>query len=152
MIQFSFFIDRKKRIFLIRFQRFLYLMMEKGKLYIRIMGFKIPFPYSRKKIYLPRKLVYLKKGYLFLRKWRLKKIDADLSFSDPMVNGIAYGMMRAIETVKRDQRVKVDINFLGINRLKAEFVISSWTFIKQLKNFFFPLLCEMRRGLKKEVN
>ncbi len=149
MIQSSISLAKKERIFFIGFSKFLSLLVDNEKVYIRIMGIKIPFPFKRRRIYIPKKLVYIKKGYSFLRKWKVKEIEADISFSDPMINGIAYGMMSAIDTIKIDQRVKVNINFFGKNRLKAEFLISNWEFMKNLISFFIPLLIEMRRGHRK---
>lgn len=149
MIQSSLFLDKSERTFFLRFNRLLSFMMENGKVFIKIMGFKIPFLTPNQRIYIPKKLIYLNKGYSFLRQWRLKKIALEVSFSDPMMNGITYGIMKAVEAIKGEQRVEININFLGKNRLKAEFVISYWEFIRNLVSFLFPLLIEMRRGFKK---
>lgn len=149
MIKSSLFLDKKEKSLSIYPNRLFAIVVEKWKVYIKIMGLKMPFSITRERIYIPKKFIYLKKGYSFLRKWRIKQIEADLSLSDPMVNGVLYGTMRAIETLRMDQRFNVNINFLGINRLKADFLISYWEFIKHLISFFFPLFIDMKRGLKK---
>jgi hypothetical protein len=149
MIQVSFLLSHLHKNFSIRFNKFLSFILEKGGSYLRILGLNIPITFKKKRFRLPLQKSFLKNLYLFIRQWKLKRIEAKISFPDPMVNGVAYGMLKVIETIKREPRVNVEINFLGINQLRGDFIISILRFFQYSRKLFFPLLKEMRRGFKK---
>jgi hypothetical protein len=89
--------------------------------------------------------VYLKELFSFLTKWRLKKIEGTLSLPDPMMNGVIYGWVSALEARKGGRKINVSINFLGENRISGEAVLSPGVFSNYLKRWIFLLLKE-RRG------
>lgn len=149
MIQFSFYLDSGNSKLLIRFNRFLSFLRDRGKIYIRVFGIDIPILLKIKDFIIPLKIKYMKRWYLFIRQLKVKRIDANISFNDPMLNGIAYGIVSALDALGRDHRLNININFLGSNRYSGDFLISYKAFFKQLFKLIFPLLSEMRRGSRK---
>jgi len=145
MIPVSFSWDTKKRSISLRWDGFFSLGWENGKVLTKILGFPIRFGFKPPKIRSPMRWVYLKEGFSFLPKWKLKKVEGTFSFSDPMVNGLLYGWVSAIETGKVDRTINVTINFLGENRCSGEAIISLKTLLHHLRKWFFFRLREVRR-------
>jgi hypothetical protein len=140
--------DTRKKSLLLKWDGFVSSGWEKGKILTKILGVSISIPLKRKKIQLPDKLpirwVYLKGIFSFLTKWRLKKVEGTLSFSDPMVNGILYGWVSAIQTGKADPKMDVTVNFLGENWCRGEAVLSLKILFHHFRSWIFPLIREMR--------
>ena len=105
-----------------------------------------PISFRKTKVGLPLRWVYLKGVFSFVSKWKVKKVDVALSFSDPMVNGSIYGWVKAVETVKGNRKINVTVNFLGENGCRGEFVIFPKVLFHHLKKWILPLLWEMRKG------
>jgi hypothetical protein len=145
MIPVSFSWDTKKRSISLRWDGFFSFGWENGKVLTKLLGFPIRFGFKRQKIRSPMRWVYLKEGFSFLSKWKLKKVEGTFSFSDPMVNGLLYGWVSAIETGKVDRTINVTINFLGENRCSGEAIISLKTLLHHLRKWFFFRLREVRR-------
>ncbi|NWF94335.1 MAG: hypothetical protein HXY46_15675 [Syntrophaceae bacterium] len=115
----------------------------------KILGLAIPLPSLRGKKGLSFRWVYIKEVLSFLRKWRVKKAEVAVSFSDPMANGLLYGLISALEDGKRDRKIQIDINFLGKNRFSGEAIISPGVFFQHLKRWILLLLREKKgRGQK----
>jgi hypothetical protein len=74
----------------------------------------------------------------------MKRVEGTISFPDPMVNGILYGWMSAIQTREPDRRIAVTVNFSGENWLNGEFAFSLKTLIHHFRNWIYPLIREMR--------
>ena len=140
--------DTQKRSLLVKWTGFISSGWEKGTISTKILGVSIPIPLKRKKIQFPGRLpmrwVYLKGIFSFLTKWRLKKVEGTLSFPDPMVNGILYGWLSAIQTRKADRKTHVTVNFLGENWCRGEVTVSLKTLFYHFKRWIFPLIREMR--------
>ena len=134
--------DTRKRLVSIKWNGFLSLVWEKGKILMKILGFPIPFRPRQKRIHFHMQWVYLKEAFSFLTKWKLKKVEGTFSLPDPMVNGLLYGWISAFETVKPSQKISVTINFLGENRFSGEAVLSLKIFFHHLKRWVFLLLRE----------
>jgi len=150
MIPFSLSWDTLRRSIGFRWNGFLSLAWENGKVLVKILGFPIPFVFrGKKKIHLLRRWVYLKEAFSFLRKWRLKKVEGTLSTSDPMVNGLLYGWASAIETGKVGQKINVTINFLGENWCRGELTISPKILLRHLSRWILFLIQERREKMKR---
>jgi hypothetical protein len=121
---------------------------ENGKISTKIFGLPVPLPLQKKKVELPSKLpirwVYLKGIFSFLTKWKVKKVEGTLSFPDPMINGILYGWMSAIQTGRANQKAHVTVNFLGENGCRGEVTLSLKILFHHLRSWIFPLSREMR--------
>jgi hypothetical protein len=127
---------------------------KEGRTSIKILGCSIPIPTKKQKIQLAGKLplrwIYLKGIFSFLTRLKLKKLEATLSFPDPMVNGILYGWTSAIQTGNSNRKIHVTINFLGENWCEGEMTLSLKIFFQYLRRWIFPLIREMRgRKLRK---
>jgi hypothetical protein len=133
---------------LFRWNGFVSSGVESGKISAKILGVPIPLPLKKKKIRLPSQLpirwIYLKGIFSFLTKWKLKKGEATLSFQDPMVNGILYGWMSAIQSGRADRKINVTVNFLGENGCRGEATLSLKILFHHLRSWIFPLIREMR--------
>lgn len=149
MIPISLCWDTRKKMVLLKWNRFISSGWEKGKISTKIFGLRIPLPLIKKRVQLPSQFpvrwVYLKGIFSFLTKWKLKKVEGTLSFPDPMVNGILYGWMSAIQTGRADQKAKVTVNFLGENECWGEITLSLKILFHQFRSWIFPLILEMRR-------
>jgi hypothetical protein len=145
MIPFSLSWDTQKKLISLKWDGFLSLRWEKGKVLMKVLGFLIPFGLRQKSIHFPMRWVYLKELFSFLTKWRLKKIEGTLSLPDPMMNGVIYGWVSALEARKGGRKINVSINFLGENRISGEAVLFPGVFSNYLKRWIFLLLKE-RRG------
>lgn len=139
--------SRGKSVFL-KWNGFVSSGWENGKISVKILGLSIPTPSKKKKIQLPGKLpmrwIYLKGMFSFLTKWKLKKVEGTFSFEDPMVNGILYGWMSAIQTGRADQKIHVAVNFLGENWCRGEMTLSLKILFHHLRSWVFPLIREMK--------
>jgi len=148
MIPISFSWDSRKRSFLLEWNGFVSSGRENGKILIKILGVPIPLPLKKKKVQLPKKLpvrwIYLKGIFSFLAKWKLKKVEGTLSFPDPMINGMLYGWMSAMETARVDRKIHVTVNFLGENWCRGEVIVSLKILFHHLRSWIFPLIREMR--------
>ena len=146
MIPFSLSWDTQKRLISFKWNGFLSLVWEKGKVLTKILGFPIPFRLRQKKIHFPIRWVYLKEAFSFLTKWRLKKVEGTFSLPDPMMNGLLYGWISALETVKAGRKIHVTINFLGENRFSGEAALSLKAFFHHLRRWVFLLLQKRKEG------
>lgn len=142
MIPFSFFWDTQNRSISLKWNGFLSLVWEKGRVSTKILGFPIPFSLRQKKVRFSMRWVYLKEVFSFLKKWRLKKVEATLSLPNPMMNGLLYGWISAFGKGKVTRKVNVSINFLGENRFSGEAVLPLKPFLHHLKRWVFLLLQE----------
>ncbi len=145
MIPFLLSWDTQKRLISLKWNGFLSLVWEKGKVLTKILGFPIPFRLRQKKIHFPIRWVCLKEAFSFLTKWRLKKVEGTFSLPDPMMNGLLYGWISALEIVKAGRKIHVTINFLGENRFSGEAVLSLKAFSHHFKRWVF-LLLQKRKG------
>jgi hypothetical protein len=148
MIPISLCWDTWKRSVLLKWNSFVSSGWENGKISTKILGLPIPLSFKRKKIQFPSqppiRWVYMKGIFSFLAKWKAKKVEGTLSLSDPMVNGVLYGWMSAIQTLRADHRVHVTVNFLGKNGCKGEVTLSLRVLFYHLRSWILPLICEMR--------
>jgi hypothetical protein len=145
MIPFLLSWDTQKKSISFKWDGFLSLSRARGKVLTRIIGIPIPSGFRQKKIHFPMRWVFLKETLSFLKKWRLKKIEGTLSFPDPMMNGVLYGWLSALETSMGSRKINVSINFLGENRFSGEAVVSPKAFFNYFKNCVFLLFRERRR-------
>jgi hypothetical protein len=60
-----------------------------------------------------------------LRAFSISHLSLDLSFDDPMINGICYGSFRSV----RMKRVHLGVNFWGENRFVGEFALRLYRII-----------------------
>ena len=104
MIPFSLSWDTQKRSILLKWDGFLSLGWEKGKVLMKILRISDSLQPQKERIHFPMRWVYLKEAFSFLKKWRLKKMEGTFSLPDPMMNGLLYGWMSALETGKTDER------------------------------------------------
>jgi len=149
MIPVSFCWNAQKRLVLLKWNGFISSQWRDGKISAKILGCSIPIPIKKKDIQplsqLPIRWVYLKGIFSFLTKWKLKKLEGNVSFPDPMVNGILYGWASAIQAGGKNQKIHVAINFLGENWWRGEVTISLKILFHHFRNWVFPLVHEMRR-------
>jgi hypothetical protein len=148
MIPISLSWDSRRRSFLLKWNGFVSSGWEKGKILVKILGVPISILLKKKRIPLPGKLplrwIYLKGFFSFLAKWKLKKVEGTLSFPDPMINGMLYGWMSAMETARADREIHVTVNFLGENWCRGEVIVSLKILFHHLRSWIFPLIREMR--------
>ena len=144
MIPISFSWDTRKKLIGLKWNRFFSLGWENGEVLKKIVGLPIPSRFKQKGTRFPIKWGYLKGALSFLTKWKLKKVEGTFSFPDPMINGLLYGWISAIETGKADRKINVTINFLGENWCSGEAMISPKIMLHHLKGWMLPLLKEMR--------
>ncbi len=144
MIPFLLSWDTQKRLISLKWNGFLSLVWERGKVLTKILGFPIPFRHRQKKIHFHMRRVYLKEIFSFLAKWKLRKVEGTFSLPDPMMNGLLYGWISALETVKPDRKINVTINFLGENRFSGEAALPLKAFFHHLKRWVFLLLREKK--------
>ena len=155
MIPISLFWDSRKRSIGLKWNGFFSLGREKGKVFMKIFRFPIslspkgigPKP---KKIHLPMRWVYLKRAFSFLKEWKLKEVKGTLSFPDPMVNGLLYGWMCAVQHGKVDRKIDVTVNFLGENWCRGEVVMSLKVLFRHFTKWMLPFIVEMRKGDKRK--
>jgi hypothetical protein len=112
---------------------------------MRIFGFPFPFNPSEKGIRFRMRWIYLKEALSFLKEWRLKKMEGTISLPDPMINGLLYGWISALETERTGEKIHVTINFTGQNRFSGEAILPLKAFIYHLKRWVFLLIREKRR-------
>jgi hypothetical protein len=146
MIPFLLFWDTHKRSISLRWNGFLSLVWEKGKVSTKILGFPIPFSLRQKSVPFSVRWVYLKEAFSFLTKWRLKKVEGTLSLPDPMMNGLLYGWISAFGKGKMGRKINVSINFLGENRFSGEAALPLKPFFHHFKRWVFLLLQEKGGG------
>jgi hypothetical protein len=148
MIPISLCWDTWKRSFLLKWNGFVSSGWENEKIATKILGLPIPLSFKKKKIQFPSQLpirwVYMKGIFSFLAKWKVKKVEGTLSLPDPMVNGVLYGWMSAIHTVRADHKVHVTVNFLGENGCQGEVTLSLRILFHHLRSWILPLIREMR--------
>jgi hypothetical protein len=115
---------------------------------MRIVGLPIPLPFNKKGIQLPGKIpirwIHLKGMFSFFSKWKLRKVEGTLSFPDPMVNGVIYGWMSAIQAESTGRKNRLTINFLNENWCRGEVILSLGIFFQTLRGWIIPLVREMR--------
>ena len=149
MIPISFWWNARKRSASIKVDGFVSSEWEKGKLTTKILRMPIPFSLAKEKTRFsgipPLRWVYLKGIFSFFKEWKMKRVEGTVSFPDPMVNGILYGWMSAIQAAgKREGKMDVRVNFSGENWLKGEFAVSLKTLFHHFRSWMYPLIREMR--------
>ena len=152
MIPVSFIWDTRKRTIQVKWNGFFSFGWENGKVLKKVVGIPIPFDIRRegRKIDLYRmRWIYLKEIFSLLKEWELKKVEGALSFPDPMVNGVLYGWLSAMETGRVGQKVNVSINFIRENWCTGEATISPKVLFCHLRRIL-PLLREMRGAAQKD--
>ncbi len=83
--------------------------------------------------------IHAKETFLFLKEWKVKKVEGSFSFPDPMVNGVLYGWSSALGLGQESRRIVLDINFCGENWCSGEVTVSPKAFFRYLLRWF-PLL------------
>jgi hypothetical protein len=148
MIPVSFCWDTQKRSVILKWNGFISSQWKDRKISIKALGCSIPISIKKQEIQppgrLPMRWVYLNGMFTFLTKWKLKKLEGNLSFPDPMVNGILYGWASALQTGKKNQKIHVAINFLGENWWRGEVTISLKILFHHFRRWIFPLIHEIR--------
>ena len=155
MIPISLSWDSEKRLVALKWNGLFSSGLKNGKVFINILGIPLPLRFKKirpkpPKVYFPIRWMDVKGAFSFLREWRLKKVEGTFSFPDPMVNGILYGWMSAVQTVKADQKINVSINFLGETWCRGEVSLSLKALFYHLWKWILPLFREIwgRRSRK----
>jgi len=153
MIPISLSWDTQKKSIILKWNGFISLKWKSGKTLAKILGIPIPFRVKKQEVHIPMQWVYVKGIFSFLTKWRVKKMEGTFSFPDPMVNGILYGWLNAIDSGRVDRKINFSVNFLGENWCRGEVVVSLKTVFHHFRRWILPLFMEMkRRRPKMEVN
>jgi len=151
MIPISLCWDTRKRSALLKWNGLISSGWQDGKIRVKILGSPIPLSLKKNGVHLfgklPVRWIYLKGIFSFLSKWKLKKVEGTFSFPDPMVNGVLYGWMSAIQAGGVDRKNRVTVNFLGENWCEGEMTLSLKIFFQYLRSWIFSLIRE-RRGRK----
>jgi hypothetical protein len=149
MIPISLCWDIQKRSVLLKWNGVISSGWENGKVLTKILGISIPVPLKKRRIPIFRKppiqWIYLKGVFSFITKWKIKKMEGSISFPDPMINGVLYGWMSAIQTERKSPNIYVRVNFLGENWCRGEVTLSLKILFHHLRMWIFPLIREMRR-------
>ena len=143
MIPVSLIWDTRKGSMALQWNGFFFLGWENGRVTKRLLGIPVPFGFRRKRKksdVSKARWADMKGALAFLKKWELKKVEGTLSFPDPMVNGIAYGWLSAIEAERIGRKVNLTINFLGENWCAGEAAVSPKILFYHLGRWFFSLL------------
>ncbi len=148
MIPISLYWDTRRKSALLRWNGFVSSGWENGKMRIKILGIPIPLPMKKEKIQLhgqpPIRWRYLKGFFSFLTEWKMKRVEETISLPDPMLNGILYGWMSAVQTERAEQKIHITVNFLGENWCRGEVTLSLKILFHHLRSWIFPLILEMR--------
>jgi len=139
MIPIRFSWDTRKRSILLKWNGFFSATWEGGKVLAKILGISIPFRAGAKRIHLPGRWIDLKRAFSLLKKWKVTKVEGTVSFPDPMVNGVLYGLASAVNAAKTDPAVHLTVNFLGENWCSGEAQISPKTLFSAMFGWIFPL-------------
>jgi hypothetical protein len=138
--------DTQKKLVFLRWNGFVSSEWEGGKIVVKILGMSIPL--KKEKIQLPGRLpirwIYLKGFLSFVTKWKIKKVEGTLSFPDPMINGILYGWMSAIQAGKGERKIDVTVNFLGENGCRGEATLPLKIFFRHLRSWISLLIRETK--------
>jgi len=150
MIPISLWWDARKKSAALKMDGFISSEWENGRMTTTILRMPISLsPLKREKNQRsgipPVRWSYLKGMFSFLTQWKVKKVEGTLSLPDPMMNGILYGWMSAIQTREPDRKIAITINFLGENWLKGEFTVSLKALFHHFRSWIYPLIREMRR-------
>jgi hypothetical protein len=140
--------NTRTRSVLLKWNGFISSEWEKGRMMAKILGLSILLPLKDKRIQLPSRFpvrwIYVKGIVSFLTKWKAKKVEGTLSFPDPMLNGILYGWMSALQTERAERKIHITVNFLGENWCRGEVTLSLKILFHHLRSWIFPLILEMR--------
>ena len=123
MIPISLLWDTRKRSIRLTWDGFLSVGWEKGGMLARILGIPIPGRLKKRTFRVPLRPMPLREAVVFLKAWRIKKVEGTISFPDPMVNGMLYGWLSAVQSMGQKGRVNVTVNFLGENACSGEAVM-----------------------------
>ncbi len=148
MIPISFSWNSRNQSASIKMDGFVSSEWKNGRMTTKILGLPLSFSLTKKTARFSRiprlRWVYLRGFFSFLSKWRLKKLEGTLSFPDPMVNGVVYGWMSAVQTWEPARKIAVTVNFSGENWLRGEVIVSVRTLIHHFRNWIYPLIREVR--------
>src|SRR5512139_1657762 len=98
MIPISLSWDTQKKKIILKWNGFISSEWENGKTITKILGIPVPSRFKKREVHIPMQWVYVKGIFSFLTQWRVRKIEGTFSFPDPMVNGILYGWLSAIDS------------------------------------------------------
>lgn len=70
-----------------------------------------------------------------LRAFSIARLSLDLSFDDPMINGICYGSFQGV----RMKRVRLGVNFWGENRFVGQFALPLYRIVIPTLRLLFKL-------------
>jgi hypothetical protein len=149
MIPISLSWDTQKISIILKWNGFVSLKLKSGKTLTKILGIPIPSRFKKRGVHIPMQWVYIKGVFSFLTQWRIKKVEGTFSFQDPMVNGIIYGWLSAIDSGRADRKINLSANFLGENWCRGEVVVSPKTVFHHFRRWILPLFMEMRRRRPK---
>lgn len=145
MIPISLHWDTRKGSILIQWNNFFSMGWKNRKVLTKLIGFTIPLGSGPKKIHVRvAQRVYLKEAIGFLKEWEIKRVEGTVSFADPMVNGLLYGLSNIIETWNGSRKIHLTVNFLGENWCSGEATISPKRLFDHLRRWIFPLFREVR--------
>lgn len=142
MIPFSFYWDTRRKWIGFKLDGLASIYRERGRDFVKIFGLRFRFPIKKRKITSPMKLLYLKDIHSFISEWKIRKAEVVLSHPDPMINGILYGLVGALNKGGGNVKINLKINFLGKNWSRGEITLSPriisyyflrWIFLRQRK-------------------
>ncbi len=142
--------DTRKGLFVFKWNGLFSIGREGGNHTLKILGFPLRFQPSLNKVRFPVRWPTIKNGLSFLTQWRLERIEGTISFPDPMVNGVLYGWLSAVEGIKSRQRFRVTINFLGKSNVSGQASIPLKILLRHLRGWILPLFLEMARSRRKQ--
>jgi len=142
--------DSQKGLLTLNWNRLFSIGREGEKSILKVLGIPIPLPPSPNKVTFPMRWFYIKNGISFIAHWRLERLEGTISFSDPMINGVLYGWLSALEGVKPKKKFGVTINFLGTNNFSGQASIPPRVLFTHLRRWILPLFLEMGRAKRKQ--
>ena len=123
MIPISLLWDTRKRFIRLAWDGFLSVGWEKGRMLARILGIPVSCPLKKRTLRVPVRPMPLREAVVFLKAWRIKRVEGTISLPDPMVNGVLYGWLSAVQSMGQEGRVNVTVSFLGENSCSGEAVM-----------------------------
>lgn len=142
--------DTQNGLFTFNWNHLFSIGREGNKNILRVLGFPIHFQPHLNKVKFPIRWFYIKHGLSFFTQWRLERVEGTISFPDPMINGVLYGWLSAIEGIKKKQRFGVTVNFLGKNNFSGKASIPPRILFFHLKKWILPLFFEMGKKRRKQ--
>ncbi len=135
MIPFSFYWDTQRQWIGLKWDGLFSIYRERGGNFVKIFGLRFPLPVKERKIRFQMQFLSLKDIYSFISKLRIRKADVGISYPDPVINGILYGLAGALKMDEGRGRVNLRINFLGKNWFRGEITLSLRVIFYSLKRW-----------------